>query len=63
MAIAIIAGKVLGNIVCTEFLEIESTGIIEGDLSYNIIEIHAGAEIKGQLIKLTKAQTNQVNKK
>lgn len=63
VTIAIIAGKVLGNILCTELLEIESTAIIEGDLSYNVLEIHAGAQINGRLIKLTKTQINQANKK
>ena len=59
---AVIAGKVLGNIITSEYLEIESTGIVEGDISYNLIEIHAGAIVKGIMIKLGKTQADKANK-
>ena len=59
---AVIAGKVLGNIIASEYLEIESTGIVEGDISYNLIEIHAGAIVKGIMIKLGKTQADKANK-
>ena len=59
---AVIAGKVLGNIIVSEYLEIESTGIVEGDISYNLIEIHAGAIVKGIMIKLGKTQADKANK-
>lgn len=51
--IAIIAGKIEGKIKCTDFLEIDATAIIDGDIDYNIIEIHSGAQIKGRLNKIS----------
>ena len=48
---AIIAGEVKGNIEVQEFLELHSTAIVNGDIIYGDIEIHAGATINGNITK------------
>ena len=48
---AIIAGEVKGNIEVQEFLELHSTSIVNGDIIYGDIEIHAGATVNGSITK------------
>jgi len=60
---AIIAGEVIGNVTCYDYLELQPTSIIKGNIEYNEIEIHAGAKINGELKQITKAQMNKVQKK
>jgi cytoskeletal protein CcmA (bactofilin family) len=48
---AIIAGEVKGNIEVQEFLELHSTAIVNGDIIYGDIEVHAGATINGNITK------------
>ena len=48
---AIIAGEVKGNIEVQEFLELHSTAIVNGDIIYGDIEIHAGATLNGNITK------------
>ena len=48
---AIMAGEVKGNIEVKEFLELHSTAIVNGDIIYGDIEIHAGATIDGNITK------------
>ena len=60
---AIIAGEVIGNVTCYDYLELQPTSIIKGNIEYNEIEIHAGAKINGELKQITKAQMSKVQKK
>ena len=60
---AIIAGEVVGNVTCYDYLELQPSSIIKGNIEYNQIEIHAGAKINGELKQITKAQVNKVQKK
>ena len=53
---AIIAGEILGDIKCHNYLELQPSSIIKGDIEYNSIEIHAGAKVNGDLRQITKAQ-------
>ena len=60
---AIIAGEVIGNVTCYDYLELQPSSVIKGNIEYNQIEIHAGAKINGELKQITKAQINKVQKK
>ena len=60
---AIIAGEVIGNVTCYDYLELQPSSIIKGNIEYNQIEIHAGAKINGELKQITKPQMNKVQKK
>jgi cytoskeletal protein CcmA (bactofilin family) len=60
---AIIAGEVIGNVTCYDYLELQPSSIIKGNIEYNQIEIHAGAKINGELKQIAKAQMNKVQKK
>ena len=60
---AIIAGEINGDIKCYGYLELQPGSAIKGDIEYNLIEIHAGARVNGQLKQITKAQISKVQKK
>ena len=62
---AIIAGEVRGNIEAQDFVELHSTAIVNGDISYGDIETHSGAIINGNIskIKPTKMTKKISNKK
>ena len=45
----IISGSVTGDIHACESLELAKTAQIEGDVSYNLLEMEMGAQISGQL--------------
>lgn len=62
---AIIAGEVKGNIEAQDFLELHSTAIVSGDISYGEIEVHSGALLNGNVTKIKKSKTIKkiVNKK
>jgi len=60
---AIIAGEVVGNVTCYDYLGLQPSSIIKGNIEYNQIEIHAGAKINGELKQIAKAQMNKVQKK
>ena len=65
---AIIAGEVKGNIEVQEFLELHSTAIVNGDIIYGDIEIHAGATLNGNITKnklekvIKKDKANKIKK-
>ena len=42
---AIIAGEIIGNVKCYDYLELQPGSIIKGNIEYNSIEIHAGAKL------------------
>ena len=57
---AIIAGEVIGNVTCYDYLELQPSSVIKGNIEYNQIEINAGEKINGELKQITKAQVNKV---
>ena len=48
-----LSGTVHGDIVATNRVALASTARIEGNLHYGTIEMAAGAQIKGKLVKLS----------
>jgi len=46
-----LSGTVEGDVFVTDKAELSATAIVNGNVHYNLIEIAAGAEINGQLIK------------
>ena len=60
---AIVAGEILGNVTCYDYLELQPSAIIKGNIEYNSIEIHSGAKVNGELKQITKAQVNKTQKK
>ena len=53
---AIIAGEIIGDIKCHDYLELQPGSVINGNIEYNSIEVHAGAKVSGDLRQITKAQ-------
>jgi len=60
---AIIAGEIVGNVTCYDYIELHPSSIIKGNIEYNSIEIHAGAIVNGELKQITKAQLIKSKKK
>lgn len=46
---AVINGPVHGNVVVSERLELAQQARISGDLSYNLLEMAAGAQVNGRM--------------
>ena len=46
---AIINGEINGNIKCHDYLELNTNAIVNGSIEYDIIEIHEGSKINGNL--------------
>ena len=46
---AIINGEINGNLKCHDYLELNTNGIVQGNIEYDIIEIHEGCKINGNL--------------
>jgi len=46
----VINGTVVGSLFASEFLELQPHARVTGDVQYNIIEIHLGAVVEGQLV-------------
>ena len=51
----IINGTVKGPVHCTELLELQPRARIEGDIRYETLEMHAGAQVDGELKPLKNA--------
>jgi cytoskeletal protein CcmA (bactofilin family) len=45
----IIVGEVIGPVLCTGLLELQPTARIDGDISYQLLEMHPGAVVEGEL--------------
>jgi cytoskeletal protein CcmA (bactofilin family) len=60
---AIINGEINGNIKCHDYLELNTNAIVRGNIEYDIIEIHEGSKINGNLkfIKNSKKRIGQKN--
>ena len=46
---AIINGEINGNVKCNDYLELNTNAIVNGSIEYDIIEIHEGSKINGNL--------------
>ena len=46
---AIINGEINGNIKCHDYLELNTNAIVNGSVEYDIIVVHEGSEINGNL--------------
>lgn len=49
----IINGKVEGDVISTEHLELAAKAIVTGNVHYNLIEMVMGAEVNGNLLHVT----------
>jgi cytoskeletal protein CcmA (bactofilin family) len=45
-------GKVIGPVKSSQFIELQATARITGDLYYKSLEMHTGAVIEGKLVYL-----------
>lgn len=57
-----IAGRVDGNIYCTERVELHDGAIVNGDISYEQIAIEPGAKLNGLMICRNKDATDDFQK-
>jgi cytoskeletal protein CcmA (bactofilin family) len=46
----VLNGKVLGTVVASHFIELQTKARITGDLHYKSLEMHTGAVIEGKLV-------------
>lgn len=46
----VISGRLIGDLRCSERVELTETAHIQGNIHYRLIEITAGAAVSGQLI-------------
>ena len=46
---AIINGEINGNVKCHDYLELNTNAIVNGSIEYDIIEVHEGSKITGNL--------------
>ena len=56
----IINGEVEGPIVCQEMLELQPKARITGDIRYDVLEMHPGALVDGELRSLKSADKPQL---
>jgi cytoskeletal protein CcmA (bactofilin family) len=56
----IINGEVEGPIVCHEMLELQPKARITGDIRYDVLEMHPGAMVDGELRSLKSAEKPQL---
>ncbi len=52
----IINGEVHGPVHCTELLELQPRARVTGDIRYELLEMHAGAQVGGELTPLRNAE-------
>lgn len=45
----IINGEVRGPVVCTTLLELQPKAVVVGDVRYEVLEMHPGASVDGEL--------------
>ena len=60
---AIIAGEIIGDVKWSDYIELQPSSVIKGNIEYNSIEIHAGAIVNGELKQMNKVLINKVQKK
>jgi cytoskeletal protein CcmA (bactofilin family) len=49
----VVNGSIAGSVVCTELLELQPKGRIDGDVHYRLLEMHGGALVTGKLTHQT----------
>ncbi|GMQ90618.1 MAG: hypothetical protein BMS9Abin10_1017 [Gammaproteobacteria bacterium] len=55
----IINGKIKGNVVCSERVELQSQARVTGDVCYDVIEVAPGAAIEGRLLRDARGQSGK----
>lgn len=53
----VVIGRVLGPVRATQFIELQATARITGDVHYKSLEMHTGALIEGRLVYLGEAES------
>jgi cytoskeletal protein CcmA (bactofilin family) len=56
----IVNGEIEGPIVCQEMLELQPKARITGDIRYDVLEMHPGALVDGELRSLKSADKPQL---
>ncbi len=56
----IISGKIEGNVTCKNKLYIKDTGVIDGDLTVNLMTMDEGAQFNGKCTKIAKNDSSEV---
>lgn len=56
----IVNGEVEGPIVCHEMLELQPKARVTGDIRYDVLEMHPGALVDGELRSLKSAEKPQL---
>ena len=51
----IVNGEVLGPVISTELLELQPKARVVGDVRYEVLEMHQGAQVEGELRSLKTA--------
>ncbi|MHC8442051.1 MAG: bactofilin family protein [Candidatus Eutrophobiaceae bacterium] len=46
-------GKIVGNVECSERIEMSSKSRIVGDVHYQMMEMQVGAEVSGNMVKMS----------
>lgn len=59
----VIHGKVNGPVLATEYLELLATARVEGDVTYNTLEMHVGAVVDGRLLHMQPERAEVVEMK
>lgn len=57
----VINGTVKGNVCSNKSINLGSTAIIDGDITYQTLEISPGAVVNGKLLRIEKKQTATVS--
>ena len=53
VANAVINGRVVGDVVTSDHVELKGNAEVTGDLYYSLLEMAVGAEVNGNLIRLS----------
>jgi cytoskeletal protein CcmA (bactofilin family) len=59
----VVNGTVVGPILSSEFLELQSNARVTGDVEYNTLEVHLGAIVDGKLLHASDANGKAVELK
>ena len=61
--VVLIHGKVDGTVYAFEHLEIAEGAVIQGDLHYNVLQMHMGASVQGRLMHSVPEKTATVEER
>lgn len=48
----VLSGRVVGDVVATDHVELKRRAVVTGDVRYHLLEMAMGAEVNGQLVYL-----------